>query len=234
MIAEHAGDAAPDGMQHLLGRARRSLGARSGRLTKIPKDVTGMTIPLQRLRDFELTTPGPGEISLAVARHEAQAWPSPEADAYAQHRAQLIHQLVHDTGVQVISWGEIDSKSPREVVQVILELGPALISSIGAVLAAWIIQPPKPRGEVELDRPKPPPDTNALLPGIAIKRHNGETLMITYRDSLSNKEILRIATIFLDGAVDNNQRGIDGQQDSSPSAWPARRDGEMLGGRRDR
>ncbi|MGH4009132.1 MAG: hypothetical protein ACRDTH_13420 [Pseudonocardiaceae bacterium] len=206
-IAEHAGDAAPDGMQHLLGRARRSLGAQSGHLTKIAKDVRGMTIPLQRLRDFELTTPGPGEISLAVARHEAEAWPSPEANAYAQHRAQLIHQLVDDTGVPVISWGETDSKSPREVVQVILELGPTLISSIGVVLAAWIIRPPKPRGEVELDRPKPPPDTNALLPGIAIKRHNGDKLMITYRDSLTNKEILGVVTIFLDGAVDKQPAG---------------------------
>lgn len=161
-----------------------------------------MTILLQRLRDFELTTPGPGEISLAVARHEAEAWPSSEADAYAQHRAQLIHQLVDDTGIPVISWGETDSKYPREIVQVILLLGAALISSIGVVLAAWINRPPKPKGEVEFDRPKPPPDTNALLPGITILGHNGDKLMITYRDNLSNKEILGVVTTFLEGVVD--------------------------------
>jgi len=160
-----------------------------------------MAIPLDRLRDFPLTTPGPGEVSLAVARHQAAYWPSPEVYAYAQHRAQLIHQLVEDTGVDVISWGETDGKYPREVVQVILGLSVPLISSVGEVLAAWINRPRKPKGEVWPDRPKPPADTNALLPGIVIKRHNGDELSITYRDGLSNKELVKMVTAFLGGAV---------------------------------
>ncbi len=167
-----------------------------------------MTIPLERLRAFEFTTPGPGEISLAVARHQAEGWPSSEVDAYAQHRAQLIHQLVDDTGVPVISWGETDGKIPREVVQVTLDLAvlaEPIITSIGVVLAAWISRPRKRKGEVAPDRPKPPPDTNALLPGIAIKRHDGAEFMITYRDDLSNKEIQGLMTTFLKGAVVTQQ-----------------------------
>jgi len=116
-----------------------------------------MTIPLDRLRDFPHKTPGPGEISLAVARHQAERWPSPEVTAYAQHRAQLVHQLVDDTGVSVTSWGETDGEYPREVVEIVLALAVPLISSIGVVLAAWISRPSKAKRDVKPDRPKPPP-----------------------------------------------------------------------------
>lgn len=164
-----------------------------------------MTIPLERLREFALTTPDPGQISLAVARHEAPTSPSKEVDEYAKHRARLIHQLVDDTGVDVASWGEADGEYPREVVQVILDL-PALaapiISSLGVVLAAWIGRPRGTSRHQELDRPAPPKDTDALLPGFTLRRHNGDELSVTYRDELSHEQIQQLVTTFLRQASD--------------------------------
>jgi hypothetical protein len=160
-----------------------------------------MTIPLDRLRDFELTPPGPGEISIAVARHEAAVWPSPEVFAYAQHRAQLIHELVEDTDVRVVSWGETDGNEPREVVEVIVAVAPAVISSVAAFLAAWVSRPRRAQRETEADAPMRPQVAESPLPGIRIRRNTGDELHITYRDGLSNKEILGLVKTFLDEAV---------------------------------
>lgn len=160
-----------------------------------------MTIPLDRLRDFPFRAPGEGEISLAIARHQAAQWPSPEVTAYARHRSQLVHQLVEDTGVSVSSWGETDGEYPREVVEIVLALTLATIPAVATILAAWISRRPRKTETVEPDRPKPPADTAALLPGFSIRRSNGDELTMTYRDGLSNKEALQLATVFLRGAV---------------------------------
>jgi len=156
-----------------------------------------MTIPLQRLREFEHTTPGPGQISLTVARHQSAVWPSAEVTAYADHRSQLIHRLVDDTGVTVVSWGETDGQHPREVVEVVLAVVPAAIGALGVVLAAWISRP-KRNEPLEPAGPKPPPDTNVALPGISLRRHDGTQLQVTYRDDLKPQEIQRLVGAFLE------------------------------------
>lgn len=159
-----------------------------------------MTIPLDRLRDFPLATPEPGQISFAVARHEAEFWPSDEVTAYAQDRSRLLHQLVDDAGIQVESWGETDGPIPREVVEMIIAISGPIISAIGVVVAAWIGRTRKAK-EADLVAPKPPPETNAALPGMTFKRPDGAELMITYRDQLSAKEIQRVVTDFLGQAI---------------------------------
>jgi hypothetical protein len=142
-----------------------------------------MTIPLERLRDFPHTVPGPGHISLAVARHQASSWPSSEVNAYAEHRAALLHMLVDESEVAVDSWGETDAAYPREVVEIVLGLGPTVIATFGAILAALISRPRKAEPVLPMG-PKPPPDTDVTLPGIAVLRPDGARLSITYRDGL--------------------------------------------------
>lgn len=159
-----------------------------------------MTIPLERLRDFPHTVPGPGHISLAVARHEAPSWPSPEVNAYAEHRAALLHMLVDESEAAVDSWGETDGAYPREVVEIVVGLGPAVISTFGVVLAALISRPRKAEPALPTG-PEPPPDTNVALPGIAVLRPDGARLSITYRDGLKPAEINRLLTEFLAGAL---------------------------------
>ena len=168
------------------------------------KDGPGMTIPLERLREFELATPRPRQISLAVARHQAPIWPSDDVNEYAKHWSRLVHQLVDDTGVEAAAWGETDGKYPREIVEVILDL-PALaapvISTLGVVLAAWISRPRRASQHQQPDRPPPPRDTDARLPGFTLKRYNGDELRVTYRDEMSNKQIPHLVTAFLHDAV---------------------------------
>ncbi len=165
-----------------------------------------MTIPLQRLREFEHTRPGPGQLSLVVARHQAATWPSADVTAYADHRSQLIHRMVDDTGVRVVSWGETDGPYPREVVELVVELVPAAIEALGLVLAAWIARPK--RGQrVEPTAPPAPADTRVALPGVSLVRDDGSQLQITYRDGLKHQEIQRMVGAFLEG----------GSSDASPS-----------------
>lgn len=159
-----------------------------------------MTIPLARLKEFELTRPEPGSIALAIARHQAATWPSPEVTAYAQQRAHLVHKLVDETGVSFVSMGELDSPYPREVVQVILAIAPGLIAAVGTVLAAWLSRPSKRK---TYDDVKVPLEAPTQLPGIAIRRPNGDVLTITYRDDLS-EEVIRdtISTFLLPNGLD--------------------------------
>ena len=156
-----------------------------------------MTIPLSRLRTWPLTTPDTGQITIAVARHEAESSTDTIIGEYAKHRAQLLHQLVDGSGVLVTSWGETDIKYPREVVEIILVVSPPLIAAIAVVLAAWISRPRTQNTKTEEDRPKPPPSTDVLLPGIAIKRPDGAELRLTYRDGLSNRAVTKLITEFL-------------------------------------
>lgn len=165
-----------------------------------------MTYPLKRLSEWQFTAPGPGQISLAVARHEAPAWPSPEVYAYAGHRSELLHQLVDETGAPVVSWGNTDGEHPQEVVEIVLAIAMIVVPAAVTLITAWIARPRKTKDKTTEqpapERPAPPPDTDVLLPGIAMKRHDGTELRITYRDNLSNKEILRLVETFLEGAVE--------------------------------
>lgn len=159
-----------------------------------------MTIPLDRLRDFPQTVPAGGQISIAFARHQAPGWPSAEVEAYARHRSQLIHRLVDDSGAQVQSWGETDGTQPREVVEIVVALGPTLIATLGTVLTAWIVHRNK-AVPVEPLGPPPPPDTNAVLPGVSILRADGARLQITYRDPFTAKQSRELIDSFMAGAA---------------------------------
>lgn len=89
-----------------------------------------MSTVLDRLRD-EFVTPGDGQITLAVARHEAETWPSPLVGEYARQRAHLVHGLADDVGAPVVvSWGETDGPRPHEVVEVVPALSQAIVPAV--------------------------------------------------------------------------------------------------------
>jgi hypothetical protein len=160
-----------------------------------------MTVPLDRLRALQLTQPGPGEITLGIARHEAPVWPSPEVSAYHNYRAELVDALVSETGVVVTSPGETYEAHPREVVELILAVAPAIVTTVGTVIAAWLSRSKPVKEGVTQHTPTapPPPPQNAptLLPGVAIKRHDGQELRIAYTDGLTDAEILNLVSAFL-------------------------------------
>ncbi len=161
-----------------------------------------MTIPLDRLRDFPLTTPGPGQVAMAVARHAAAVWPSPELYAYAEHRAALIHELIDVEGIPVVSLGETDGAHPREVVEVIFDTAQIVVPSVATLLAAWISRPSKRDRAAKPRLPDPPPrNAPTPLPGIKVKRSDGAELMVTYRDGQSGETIRKLVTDFLADAV---------------------------------
>jgi hypothetical protein len=163
-----------------------------------------VTIPLDRLRDYPRTSPPEGQVTIAFARHQAQHWPSAEVEAYAQHRSQLIHQLVDDTGVTVASWGETDGAHPREVVEIVVAVGPTLIATLGSVLTAWIVHRGKAKPVASPAGPPPPRDTTAALPGASILRADGARLQLTYRDPLTAKESIKLINTFMAGASEKS------------------------------
>lgn len=159
-----------------------------------------MSIPLDRLREYPQRWPDPGQVSLAFARHQAASWPSPEVVQYARQRSDLIHQLVDDTGVPVVSWGQTDGDHPREVVEIAVVVVPAVISALSVVLAALISRPPRSRSGTPAV-PAPPPGMETALPGIAVRREDGAVLQLTYRDHIPRREAEKQIRAFLDEAV---------------------------------
>ncbi|MBO3745217.1 hypothetical protein J5X84_03990 [Streptosporangiaceae bacterium NEAU-GS5] len=146
---------------------------------------------LDRLNDLFLV-PDEGHITLAVARHAAERWPSPEVAEYAAQRSRLLHKLVDDLDIAVASWGETDGAYPREVVQVILDISQIAIPSLASVVAAWItVRPRKPREDAGQQH-----ETDSV-PGWVIIRPDGARLELTYRSELSKKEQLRLIALFL-------------------------------------
>jgi hypothetical protein len=158
-----------------------------------------VTIPLDRLRDFPQRVPEHGHVSVAFARHQAATWPSPEVLEYARHRSALIHDLVDGTGVSVVSWGETDGDHPREVVEIVVVVIPAVISAVSVILAALISRPPKGRSG-DASAPTPPPGLETALPGIAVRREDGAVLRLTYRDRIPRREAEKQIRQFLEGA----------------------------------
>jgi hypothetical protein len=161
-----------------------------------------MSIVLDRLR-APFPQPGQGQITLAVARHEAEVWPSPLLAEYAQQRSQLLHGLADELGVRITSWGETDGPIPREVVQVILELSATIVPSLASVLAAWITVRPR-KVNAQIARQSPGSSAiggQASVPGFVVVRPDGARLEITYRTAPSKRERLATLTTFLNGAL---------------------------------
>lgn len=150
-----------------------------------------MSITLRRLVEDPIEPPPAGRVTIAVARHDAEVWPSPEVDEYARQRARLLHGLDDDPGVRVVSWGETDGAIPREVVQVIVDLSQAVLPSVAAVLAAWIsVRPRKRKDRGDTSEPS--------VPGLVVKRADGARLEVTYRTEPRKKERERLLRAFLD------------------------------------
>lgn len=142
-----------------------------------------MSITLQRLHEFEQETPDRGLISIAIARHQAQVWPSPEVDAYARERSLLVHRLVDDLGIRIVSWGETDGAYPREVVEIIVPLAAALVPILGEMLIDWLKERPR--------KNKP------SVPGIKIMRSDGAILEVTYVTREDKNKMTELVVDFL-------------------------------------
>ena len=145
-----------------------------------------MTITLERLKTFEATVPAPGQISIAAARHNAQTWPSPELNAYAKERSDVLHRLVDDWGAPVTSWGNTNKDYPSEVVEVVVPIVAAMIGAVGPGLMSAIASRSKGKNEPS-------------IPGFKITNSRGETLEHTFEDRKGNtdKEMLELLTAFL-------------------------------------
>lgn len=155
-----------------------------------------MTIPLTRLRDFPSATLQSRQIALVVARHEAQTWPSPEVNVYAEQRALLLHEMVDASDVSVASWGDTDSNYPREVVELIVGLSGPIISVIAQAIVDWL----RKRRASEITMPLPG-GQHSLLPGIRVQRPDGATLLITVRDGVIDATTERTIVAFLNRAM---------------------------------
>jgi hypothetical protein len=155
-----------------------------------------MSLTLSRLRESFPPAPAEGLLTLVVARHEAEIWPSPAVSEYAYQRSQLLHGLADDLAVPVISWGETDGPIPREVVTVIIDVSQIVVPAITTVLAAWITSRPRKLKKRSVD-PSVPGVSQASVPGIVIVRPDGARLEITGRTSPDLEGRLKILTKFL-------------------------------------
>jgi hypothetical protein len=163
-----------------------------------------MPLPLDVLHDWPVPNLAENQVALVVARHETPSWPSPDAVDYAQQRSQLLHSLADDLGIPVLSWGQTDWVSPREVVQVILDFGQIVIPSLATLLAAWIARRPSPAAMQETGRGLQPASAaaEASVPGIVVVRPDGARLEMTYQTTPSKKERTRILNAFLSAERD--------------------------------
>jgi hypothetical protein len=145
-----------------------------------------MSITLERLKTFETTNPAPGQISIAVARHDAEVWPSPEVNEYARERAEVLHRLVDEAEVPVISWGNTDNKYPSEVVELLIQILGPMAAAIAPLLMNAIAS--KSKGK---DKPS--------IPGFRLTNSCGETMETTFKDSdgKADEKILAVITAFL-------------------------------------
>jgi hypothetical protein len=153
-----------------------------------------MSITLDRLKDYECQVPDRGQISLAVARHQSQVWPSEETYEYARERSVLLHRLVDDLGVKPITWGETDKQYPREVVEIVVPIVAALIPVIGDALMMMLQERSKGK-------------ENPSVPGFTMTRSDGAKLIVTFPDGKRGrrKEMLRVITAFMTEAVDEEE-----------------------------
>jgi hypothetical protein len=139
----------------------------------------------------ELTAiPPVGAITLAVGRHLTEGYMTPEMLRAHRDRARLIHAMVDDMSLDVLSWGTTDREDPpNEIVDVIVAVLPSLIAGIAAVLASWIGSP----------RAKSAPDDAEprTVLGIAIRRSDGEQRTWTYRGPLGEDALRESIEAFL-------------------------------------
>jgi len=82
-------------------------------------------------------------MALSVARHIEEA-PSPDGMRLLhERRAKLIHSLVDELSLDVKKWGGTDESQAREIVELIIVLGPPAIAAAATIIAAMIIRPAK-------------------------------------------------------------------------------------------
>jgi hypothetical protein len=154
-------------------------------------------LPLEALHDWQFSSLEKDQFAIAVARHEAPFWPSPEIPGYAKQRSLLLHRLVDDHDINVVSWGQTD-ESPREVVQVILQVAQIVVPTVATVLAAWIARPrlSKPADNT-VDASATGANVGASVPGFAIGRDDGARLEVTYKTMPGEEELHQLLSAFL-------------------------------------
>jgi hypothetical protein len=81
--------------------------------------------------------------------------------ALHRQRATLLHGLVNALGLEVKDWGLTDGEQPKEVVEIILILGPVIVPAVASIINTWITQQKIKKIEI-----KKPDGTVILLEGV--------------------------------------------------------------------
>jgi hypothetical protein len=103
-----------------------------------------MDINIRRLEGYPVAIPRSGAMALAVARHIAENSESQsDMTKLHEHRAKLTHNLVNELSLDVKKWGGTDESQAREIVELIIVLGPPAIAAAATIIAAMIIRPAK-------------------------------------------------------------------------------------------
>ena len=102
------------------------------------------------------------EVTFVVYRPWTERYEDQVAElALHRQRATLLHGLVDALGLEVKDWGLTDADQPREVVEIILILGPVIVPAVASVINTWITQQKIKKIEI-----KKPDGTIILLEGV--------------------------------------------------------------------
>lgn len=106
------------------------------------------------------------DIKLRIERNWAQRFEDEKSrKALHAQRARLIHGLVDALDLEVKDWGETDAAYPREVVEIIVALGSAGVSTaVVSVVRAWLD-----RDKIKDVRIVMPDGTNVSLRGASAR-----------------------------------------------------------------
>lgn len=127
-----------------------------------------MDIHIRRLETHAVATPPSGAMALSVARHIEEA-PSPDGMRLLhERRAKLIHSLVDELSLDVKDWGGTDAPQEKEIVDLVIAFGPAVIGAAATIIAAMITGPAK-----------VPSASDGVL-GVKLKRADGQELTFAY------------------------------------------------------
>jgi hypothetical protein len=123
---------------------------------------------MRRLEERAVASPPSGAMALSVARHITETASHRDVALLHERRAKLIHSLIDELSLEVNDWGGTDSPHPSEIVDLIIDFGPAVIGAAATIIAAWITRPAK------------VPSASEGVLGVKLKRADGQELTVTY------------------------------------------------------
>ena len=153
---------------------------------------------LRTLRD-EIPLPPQGAVTLAVARHTTPTYPHPDLPRRHRERSAAIHALIDEAGLEVTDWGQTDSDTPREIVDVIVPIVTTAIPAVASILAAWVSV----RGAGRKGRDK---DTAPVL-GFAIQTADGSRIEFTYKNTEEYERVVASIEKIMKAAALNTPHG---------------------------